>query len=74
MELDGAEAVSTVFHRSRIRSDKRLTYGEDEIFAGRASRVAPWGEPPRAREAAAALRAKRDALELGAPEPVFEST
>jgi ribonuclease R len=74
MELDGAEAASTVFHRSRIRSDKRLTYGEvDEIFAGRASASEPWGEPlAAAREAAAALRAKRDALELGAPEPVFE--
>ena len=52
--------MSTVFHRSRIRSDKRLTYGEvDEIFAGRASAAAPWGEPlAAAREAAAALRAK----------------
>ena len=44
-------------------------------FAGRASAAAPWGEPlAAAREAAAALRAKRDALELGAPEPVFEGT
>ena len=74
IELDGAVPVSTVFHRSRIRSDKRLTYGEvDAIFAGKGSAPAPWGEPlAAAREAAANLAAKRDSLELGMPEPVFE--
>ena len=74
MEMDGAEVVSVAFHRSLIRSDKRLTYGEvDEIFAGRRRAEAPWGEPlEAAREVSAALRAKRESLELGSPEPVFE--
>ncbi len=74
MEMDGAEAVSVAFHRSLIRSDRRLTYGEvDAIFAGRARAEAPWGEPlAAAREVAAALAARRDSLEIGTPEPVFE--
>jgi ribonuclease R len=74
LEMDGAEARRVSFHRSRVRSDRRLTYEEvDAIFAGRARAEEPWGEPlAAAREVAAALRARRDALELGAPEPVFE--
>ncbi len=74
LELHGTEARSVSFHRSRVRSDRRLTYGEvDEIFAGRARAEEPWAEPLAvAREAARALRAKRDSLELGAPEPSFE--
>ena len=74
LELHGAEARSVSFHRSRVRSDRRLTYAEvDEIFAGRARADEPWAEPLAvAREAARALRAKRDSLELGAPEPSFE--
>jgi ribonuclease R len=74
MEMYGAEARNVRFHRSRVRSDRRLTYEEvDEIFAGRARAEEPWAAPlAAAREVAAALRARRDALELGAPEPVFD--
>jgi ribonuclease R len=74
MEMDGAEARSVRFHRSRVCSDRRLTYEEvDAVFAGRARAEEPWGAPlGAAREVAAALRARRDALELGAPEPVFD--
>ena len=72
--MDGAEARSVVFHRSRVRSDARLTYRQvDEIFEGRARAEEPWAAPlAAAREVAAALRGRRDALELGSPEPVFE--
>jgi ribonuclease R len=72
--MDGARPVSVSFHRSRVRSDRRLTYEEvDAIFSGRARAEEPWGPPlAAAREVAAALRAGRDALELGAPEPVFD--
>jgi ribonuclease R len=74
MEMHGSEARKVVFHRSRVRSDARLTYRQvDEIFAGRARAEEPWAAPlAAAREVAAALRDKRDSLELGLPEPVFE--
>jgi ribonuclease R len=74
MEMHGAEARTVAFHRSRVRSDARLSYGEvDEIFAGRARAEEPWAEPlAAARQVSAALRERRDALELGLPEPVFE--
>jgi ribonuclease R len=74
MELNGADVTSVAFHRSLVRSDRRLTYGEvDEIFAGRARAEAPWGVPLEvAREVADALRARRDSLELGSLEPSFE--
>jgi ribonuclease R len=74
MEMHGAEARNVAFHRSRVRSDVRLTYGQvDEIFAGRARAEEPWAAPlAAAREVSAALRARREALELGMPEPVFE--
>ncbi len=74
MEMDGAEVRSVVFHRSRVRSDARLTYRQvDDILTGRARAEEPWAEPlAAAREVAAALRARRDSLELGSPEPVFE--
>jgi ribonuclease R len=74
MELHGTEARGVRFHRSRIRSDRRLTYREvDAIFEGRERAEAPWGEPlAAAREVAAALRDTRDSLELAMPEPVFE--
>ena len=63
------------FHRSLVRSDTRLTYGEvDEVFAGRARAEEPWGEPldARARGVARALRERRDSLEVGSLEPTFE--
>jgi ribonuclease R len=74
MEVHGAETRRVAFHRSRVRSDRRLTYDEvDAVFEGRARAEEPWGEPlAAAREVAAALRDLRDALELGAPEPVFD--
>ena len=74
MQMEGAEALTVSFHRSRVRSDVRLTYSEvDDIFAGRGRAEEPWAAPlAAAREVAAALRARRDALELGSPEPVFD--
>jgi ribonuclease R len=74
MELDGADVTRVAFHRSLVRSDRRLTYGEvDELFAGRARAEEPWGEPLAvAREVAAALSARRDSLEFGSFEPTFE--
>jgi ribonuclease R len=74
MEVHGAEVRNVSFHRSRVRSDRRLTYGEvDEIFAGRARTEEPWAAPlEAAREVARALRERRDSLELGAPEPSFD--
>jgi ribonuclease R len=74
MEIEGAEVRNVVFHRTRIRSDARLTYGQvDEIFAGRERAQEPWAAPlEAAREVARALAATRDALELGSPEPVFD--
>ena len=74
LEMRGAEVRAASYHRSRVRSDRRLTYAEvDAIFAGRARAEEPWAAPlEAAREVAAALRERRDALVLGAPEPVFE--
>lgn len=76
LELRGEEVVRAAFHRSCIRSDRRLTYEEvDAIFAGEARAEEPWGEPLRiAREVAAALevrRARTRALELSGTEPEF---
>jgi hypothetical protein len=46
MEVHGADVRSVAFHRSLVRSDKRLTYGEvDEVFAGRARAGEPWAAP-----------------------------
>src|SRR5215216_2032912 len=74
MVMSGADVVSVAFHRSLVRSDRRLTYGEvDELFAGRTSAEEPWGEPlALAREVAAALHERRDSLEFGSFEPTFE--
>ena len=74
MVMSGADVASVAFHRSIVRSDKRLTYGEvDELFAGRARAEEPWGEPlTLARELAAALRERRDSLEISSFEPTFE--
>jgi ribonuclease R len=74
MEMSGAEARTVAFHRSRVRSDRRLTYREvDAIVDGRARAEEPWAASlDAARELATALRARRGSLELGTPEPVFE--
>jgi ribonuclease R len=74
MVMDGADVATVSFHRSVVRSDKRLTYREvDELFAGRMRAEEPWGEPLAvARELAAALRGRRESLEFGSFEPTFE--
>jgi ribonuclease R len=74
MEIHGAEARNVSFHRSRIRSDRRLTYGEvDEIFVGTSRAEEPWGAPlEAAREASRALGEKRDSVEIGSAEPHFD--
>jgi ribonuclease R len=74
LDLEGAKPRRTAFHRSIIRSDKRLTYPEvDEVFAGAASAEEPWAEPlAAARQAAAALEAARTgALAVESSEPEF---
>jgi ribonuclease R len=74
LELDATAVKRVSFHRSRVRSDKRLTYREvDEIFAGQARAEEPWADGLAvAREVARALAARRDAVEIGNPEPTFE--
>jgi ribonuclease R len=74
MELQGAEVRRVAFHRSRVRSDARLTYRQvDALFAGRERAEEPWAEPlAAAREVARALSERRDAIAIGAAEPVFD--
>lgn len=77
LEMDGAEVRSVAFHRSRIRSDARLTYPQvDRVFAGSERAEDPWAQPlALAREVAAALREKRErrgSLAVESAEPVFE--
>ena len=76
MEMHGTDPRKVSFHRSRVRSDARLTYGQvDEVFAGRARAEDPWAAPlEAARTVSAALRERRErrgALEVGVPEPSF---
>jgi ribonuclease R len=76
MEIVGATVRSASFHRTRIRSDARLTYEQvDRVYAGAERPAEPWGEPlALAREAAAALgerRAEAGALEVESSEPAF---
>ncbi len=71
MDFEGATVRRTAFHRSIIRSDRRLTYPEvDDIFAG----AAPVDEPlDAARHVAAALaQARRGALAVESSEPEFD--
>jgi ribonuclease R len=77
LDIAGVDVRRVAFHRTAIRSDKRLTYGQvDEVFAGRARAEAPWGEPlEAARAVARALRERREqrgALEVFSHEPQFE--
>jgi ribonuclease R len=77
MELAGPDVRSVAFHRSRIRSDARLTYEQvDRVYEGEEEAAEPWAEPlALARETAAALRARRmeaGALAVESSEPVFE--
>jgi ribonuclease R len=76
MELEGAQRRRTAFHRTIIRSDRRLTYPEvDAIFAGTERAEDPWAAPlVAARRAADALqqaREARGALEVDSEEPEF---
>jgi ribonuclease R len=76
MEMEGAQVVRAVFHRSTIRSDARLDYDRvDRIFAGDEAAEEPWAEPLRAaRAAAAALQRRREArgaLAIEGSEPEF---
>lgn len=77
MHFDGDAIVKTSFHRTLIKSDARLTYGQvDEIFAGGAQAADPWGAPLAiAREVSRGLQDKRErrkALEVESAEPAFE--
>ena len=65
------------FHRSLVRSDARLTYGQvDEVFAGAARAEDPWRVPlEAAREVSRALgerREQRGSLEVNSLEPTFD--
>jgi ribonuclease R len=77
MLLRGADVESVSFHRTVIRSDARLTYGQvDRVYAGEERAQEPWGEPlALARAAATALRERRaraGSLEVESSEPSFE--
>jgi ribonuclease R len=76
MAMEGPRSASVQFHRSIVRSDARLTYGEvEEVFTQRAPAAEPWASPlAAARQVAAALRAQREergALEVGSLEPSY---
>ncbi len=74
LDFDGAAVRRTAFHRSIIRSDRRLTYPEvDAIFAGTERAEEPWAAPlAAARRVATALQEARvGALEVDNPEPEF---
>ncbi len=75
LDFDGATVKRSAFHRSLIRSDRRLTYPEvDAIFAGADRAEEPWGTPlAAARRVAAALQEARvGALEVDTSEPEFD--
>ena len=77
LEMEADRVVSASFHRTVIRSDVRLEYGQvDRIFAGTERTENPWADSlAAARAVAAALRerrAKRGSLEVESDEPEFE--
>jgi ribonuclease R len=77
IDIAGVDVRRVAFHRSVVRSDRRLTYGEvDAVFAGEARAEDPWGGPlAAAREIARALRERREgrgSLEINSLEPSFE--
>ena len=77
LDFEGAKVRRSAFHRSIIRSDKRLSYPDvDAIFAGEVSAEPPWAEPlAAARQVAAALQEAREAqgaLEVDSEEPEFD--
>ena len=77
LEMEAERVVSASFHRTTIRSDVRLEYGQvDRIFAGEERAEDPWAEPLAAARAVAASlrerRARRGSLEVESDEPEFE--
>ncbi|MDQ4049652.1 MAG: ribonuclease catalytic domain-containing protein, partial [Actinomycetota bacterium] len=77
MEIAGTDVRRAQFHRSLIRSDARLTYGQvDEVFTGASRAPEPWGEPlAAARRVARSLRERRTergSLEVSSSEPTFD--
>lgn len=77
IDMAGADVRRTAFHRSLIRSDARLTYGEvDAVLEGRERAAEPWGEALAASHAVAAalkeVRRTHGSLEVDSTEPVFE--
>ncbi len=77
MDMVGTDVRRVQFHRSLIRSDARLTYGQvDHVFAGHSRSSEPWGRPlAAAREVARALRERREgrgAIEVNSLEPSFD--
>ncbi len=76
IDLRGSTVERAAFYRSTIRSNMRLDYDRvDRIFAGEERAQEPWATPlVAAREAAAALQAKREqqgALAIESSEPDF---
>jgi ribonuclease R len=76
MVIDRDRVTQSAFHRSLIRSDQRLDYGQvDRIFAGLEQAQEPWAEPLAAARAAAgalaARRAAQGALVVESEEPEF---
>jgi ribonuclease R len=77
LTMAGAETRSVAFHRTRIRSDARLTYDQvDGIFAGDERAEEPWAAPLEAARAVAATlrerREKRGSLAVESAEPSFD--
>jgi ribonuclease R len=77
LEMREADVVAAAFHRTVIRSDVRLEYGQvDRIFSGDERAEDPWAETlAAARSVAAALRARRarrGSLEVESDEAQFE--
>jgi ribonuclease R len=77
MDMAGPDVRRVEFHRSQIRSDARLTYGQvDAVFAGDVAAQEPWeASLAAAREVARALagrRHERGALEVNSLEPTFD--
>ncbi|MCW2990797.1 MAG: Exoribonuclease [Solirubrobacterales bacterium] len=76
MEYEGTAVTRVAFHRSLIRSDKRLDYEQvDRIFAGEERAEDPWAQPLVAARALAGrlqeLRSAGNALVIDSAEPEF---
>ena len=77
LEMEGAEVRKVAFHRSRVRSDARLTYGQvDAVFAGRERAAGALGRAARggARGRPRPARATRLARDRRRPSRSSSST